>query len=142
MVTEYRKLAVELTESGTFESSQRYAAKTEAEQSVISDILNELTGDTTEVLNATKDQEAALNHFYRVEFNEGSESIRNFEGEIVSQPLIEEIKRLDRPMESGYYKFYFQEIKDGEIVDAFRLDVGDGVNSKSFFIFTTCFLWV
>ena len=126
----YRKLAVELTESGTFESSQRYAAKTEAEQSVISDILNELTGDTTEVLNATKDQEAALNHFYRVEFNEGSESIRNFEGEIVSQPLIEEIKRLDRPMESGYYKFYFQEIKDGEIVDAFRLDVGDGVNSN------------
>ena len=126
----YRKLAVELTESGTFESSQRYAAKTEAEQSVISDILNELTGDTTEVLNATKDQEAALNHFYRVEFNEGSESIRNFEGEIVSQPLIEEIKRLDRPMESVYYKFYFQEIKDGEIVDAFRLDVGDGVNSN------------
>ncbi len=126
----YRKLAVELTESGTFESSQLYAAKTEAEQSVISDILNELTGDTTEVPNATKDQEAALNHFYRVEFNEGSESIRNFEGEIVSQPLIEEIKRLDRPMESGYYKFYFQEIKDGEIVDAFRLDVGDGVNSN------------
>lgn len=126
----YRKLAVELTESGTFESSQRYAAKTEAEQSVITDILNELTGDTTEVLNATKDQEAALNHFYRVEFNEGSESIRNFEGGIVSQPLIEEIKRLDRPMESGYYKFYFQEIKDGEIVDAFRLDVGDGVNSN------------
>lgn len=126
----YRKLAVELTESGTFESSQRYAAKTEAEQSVISDILNELTVDTTEVPNATKDQEAALNHFYRVEFNEGSESIRNFEGEIVSQPLIEEIKRLDRPMESGYYKFYFQEIKDGEIVDAFRLDVGDGVNSN------------
>lgn len=126
----YRKLAVELTESGTFESSQRYAAKTEAEQSVITDILNELTGDTKKVLNATKDQEAALNHFYRVEFNEGSESIRNFEGEIVSQPLIEEIKRLDRPMESGYYKFYFQEIKDGEIVDAFRLDVGDGVNSN------------
>lgn len=126
----YRKLAVELTESGTFESSQRYAAKTEAEQSVISDILNELTGDTTEVPNATKDQEAALKHFYRVEFNEGSESIRNFEGEIVSQPLIEEIKRLDRPMESGYYKFYIQEIKDGEIVDAFRLDVGDGVNSN------------
>ncbi|WP_244353505.1 hypothetical protein [Enterococcus innesii] len=126
----YRKLAIELTESGTFESSQRYAAKTESEQSVISDILNELTGDTIEVPNATKDQEAALNHFYRVEFNEGSESIRNFEGEIVSQPLIEEIKRLDRPMESGYYKFYFQEIKDGEIVDAFRLDVGDGVNSN------------
>lgn len=44
--------------------------------------------------------------------------------------MIEEIKRLDRPMESGYYKFYFQEIKDGEIVDAFRLDVGDGVNSN------------
>lgn len=62
----YRKLAVELTESGTFESSQRYAAKTEAEQSVISDILNELTGDTTKVPNATKDQEATLNHFYRV----------------------------------------------------------------------------
>lgn len=126
----YRKLAVELTESGTFESSQRYAAKTEAEQSVITDILNELTGNTTEVPNATKDQESALNHFYRVEFNEGSESIRNFEGEIVSQPLIEEIKRLDRPMESGYCKFYFQEIKDGEIIDAFRLDVGDGVNSN------------
>ncbi|HEN8434809.1 MULTISPECIES: DUF3991 domain-containing protein [Enterococcus] len=125
----YRKLAVELTESGTFEPSQRYAAKTEAEQSVISDILSELKFNTEEIPNATKDQDAALNHFYRVEFNEGSESIRNFEGEIVSQPLIEEIKRLDRPMESGYYKFYFQEIKDGEIVDAFRLDVGDGVNS-------------
>ncbi|MFR3683448.1 MAG: DUF3991 domain-containing protein [Enterococcus sp.] len=126
----YRKLAVELTESGTFEPSQRYAAKTEAEQSVISDILSELKFDTEEIPNATKEQEAALNHFYRVEFNEGSENIRNFEGEIVSQPLIEEIKRLDRPMESGYYKFYFQEIKDGEIVDAFRLDVGDGVNSN------------
>ena len=93
----YRKLAVELTESGTFEPSQRYAAKTEAEQSVIYDILNELKFDTEEIPNATKDQEAAMNHFYRVEFNEGSESIRNFEG---------------------------------EIVDAFRLDVGDGVNSN------------
>lgn len=126
----YRKLAVEYSETGTFEPSQRYAAKTEEEKTAISDILNELTGNSTEVPNAKKDQEADLNHFYRVEFNEGSESIRNFEGEIVSQPLIEEIKRLDRPMESGYYKFYFQEIKDGEIVDAFRLDVGDGVNSN------------
>ncbi len=126
----YRKLAIAYSETGTFEPSQRYSAKTEAEQTAISDILNELTGNTAEVPNVTKDQEAALNHFYRVEFNEGSESIRNFEGEIVSQPLIEEIKRLDRPMESGYYKFYFQEIKNGEIVDAFRLDVGDGVNSN------------
>ena len=67
----YRKLAVELTESGTFEPSQRYAAKTEAEQSVISDILNELKFDTEEIPNATREQEAALNHFYRVEFNEG-----------------------------------------------------------------------
>ena len=107
----YRKLAVEYSETGTFEPSQRYAAKTEEEKTAISDILNELTGNSTEVPNAKKDQEADLNHFYRVEFNEGSESIRNFEGEIVSQPLIEEIKRLCGSANNFFQRIFLNFLK-------------------------------
>ncbi|HAQ6787248.1 TPA: hypothetical protein IXZ37_002926, partial [Enterococcus faecium] len=32
--------------------------------------------------------------------------------------------------EAGYYKFYFEEVKNGEVVDQIRMDLGDGVNSN------------
>ncbi len=46
--------------------------------------------------------------------------------------MIDQLKTLDNQYaaEAGYYKFYFEEVKNGEVVDQIRMDLGDGVNSN------------
>ncbi|EME7116130.1 hypothetical protein P5B26_001899 [Enterococcus faecium] len=73
-------------------------------------------------------------HFYRVEFNENDpeKGLKSYGGEIVTFELIDQLKTLDNQYaaEAGYYKFYFEEVKNGEVVDQIRMDLGDGVNSN------------
>ncbi|BDP75377.1 hypothetical protein EfmAA96_31620 (plasmid) [Enterococcus faecium] len=75
-----------------------------------------------------------VNHFYRVEFNENDpeKGLKSYGGEIVTLELIDQLKTLDNQYaaEAGYYKFYFEEVKNGEVVDQIRMDLGDGVNSN------------
>ncbi|MDT6518424.1 hypothetical protein NNN28_14905, partial [Enterococcus faecium] len=79
-------------------------------------------------------KEKENDHFYRVEFNENDpeKGLKSYGGEIVTLELIDQLKTLDNQYaaEAGYYKFYFEEVKNGEVVDQIRMDLGDGVNSN------------
>lgn len=96
--------------------------------------------DWNDLLKQTKERTMEKNsepsHYYRVEFNETDpdKGIHDLEGKRVTPELIQHIKELDTQVAQQnsvnygrYYKFYFDEIKEAEKVDSFRLDVGSGV---------------
>ncbi|OJG59364.1 hypothetical protein RV08_GL001104 [Enterococcus mundtii] len=118
----YRKVALELNEQGEFEVSKRYQPKTEEEKRIVSELLENKMAEY-----GVQKQEP--NHYYRVEFNENDGTMRNYQGEIVTQSLLEQIKALDTHYtgKTSYHKFYFEEVKEGEVVNQLRLDVGDGL---------------
>ncbi|WP_195979110.1 PBECR4 domain-containing protein [Streptococcus lutetiensis] len=74
-----------------------------------------------------------------IEFNEanlsGNVEIPNFTGAGLTEELLERIKDYDYRLYlaslndegEGYYKFYFNKIQDGKVVQQERLDVGDGL---------------
>lgn len=70
-----------------------------------------------------------------IEFNETGRVLPNFEGQEVTQELLEKIKDYDNQLslEEGYYKFYFNKIEDGQVVLQERIDVGDGVKANEDF---------
>ncbi|MGC4741548.1 ArdC-like ssDNA-binding domain-containing protein [Enterococcus faecium] len=123
----YRKVALELNENGEFEESKKYQATSEEEKAAIRELLEEAA--PTDSL-----KEKENDHFYRVEFNESDpeKGLKSYGGEIVTFELIDQLKTLDNQYaaEAGYYKFYFEEVKNGEVVDQIRMDLGDGVNSN------------
>ncbi|VTQ68334.1 Uncharacterised protein [Enterococcus hirae] len=123
----YRKVALELNENGEFEESKKYQATSEEEKAAIRELLEE-----AEPTDSLKEKEN--DHFYRVEFNENDpeKGLKSYGGEIVTFELIDQLKTLDNQYaaEAGYYKFYFEEVKNGEVVDQIRMDLGDGVNSN------------
>lgn len=123
----YRKVALELNENGEFEESKKYQATSEEEKAAIRELLEEAA--PTDSL-----KEKENDHFYRVEFNENDpeKGLKSYGGEIVTLELIDQLKTLDNQYaaEAGYYKFYFEEVKNGEVVDQIRMDLGDGVNSN------------
>lgn len=83
-------------------------------------------------MNSTKLPE----NYLIVEFNEQSNDMRTYKGEIVTLHLISQLQILDEAVknEQGYYKFYFDEIVNGEIINHYRIDIGDGFykNKKMF----------
>ena len=123
----YRKVALELNENGEFEESKKYQATSEEEKAAVRELLEEAA--PTDSL-----KEKENDHFYRVEFNENDpeKGLKSYGGEIVTFELIDQLKTLDNQYaaEAGYYKFYFEEVKNGEVVDQIRMDLGDGVNSN------------
>lgn len=123
----YRKVALELNENGEFEESKKYQATSEEEKAAIRELLEEAA--PTDSL-----KEKENDYFYRVEFNENDpeKGLKSYGGEIVTFELIDQLKTLDNQYaaEAGYYKFYFEEVKNGEVVDQIRMDLGDGVNSN------------
>ncbi|EOB1380173.1 hypothetical protein ACIQSQ_002468 [Enterococcus hirae] len=123
----YRKVALELNENGGFEESKKYQATSEEEKAAVRELLEE-AAPTDSLKEKEKD------HFYRVEFNENDpeKGLKSYGGEIVTLELIDQLKTLDNQYaaEAGYYKFYFEEVKNGEVVDQIRMDLGDGVNSN------------
>lgn len=75
-----------------------------------------------EVLNADKS-----NEYWRIEFNETIDGVVDYSNKILTKELLEEIKQIDKEVslkEMGDIKFYFEHIKDGEIVDRGRINVG------------------
>lgn len=123
----YRKVALELNENGEFEASKKYQATSEEEKAAVRELLEE-AAPTDSVKEKEND------HFYRVEFNENDpeHGLKSYDGEIVTLELLDQLKTLDNQYASmgGYYKFYFEEVKNGEVVDQIRMDLGDGVNSN------------
>lgn len=117
---DYRKVALELNENGDLRN-QKYQATSEEEKAAVRELLEEAapTGSLKEKEN---------DHFYRVEFNENDpeKGLKSYGGEIVTLELIDQLKTLDNQYaaEAGYYKFYFEEVKNGEVVDQIRMDLG------------------
>lgn len=72
--------------------------------------------------------------FLKVRMNETNPElgINDYEGEIVTPDLIQEIQKLEEivPENSGYYKFFFDEVVNNEVVDYQRMDVGDGLEAN------------
>ncbi|HBL3584139.1 TPA: hypothetical protein LQC06_002927, partial [Enterococcus faecium] len=116
-----------MNENGGFEESKKYQATSEEEKAAVRELLEEAA--PTDSL-----KEKENDHFYRVEFNENDpeKGLKSYGGEIVTFELIDQLKTLDNQYaaEAGYYKFYFEEVKNGEVVDQIRMDLGDGVNSN------------
>ncbi|MGG5325603.1 hypothetical protein IGJ83_003185 [Enterococcus pernyi] len=123
----YRKVALELNENGGFEESKKYQATSEEEKVAVRELLEEAA--PTDSL-----KEKENDHFYRVEFNENDpeKGLKSYGGETVTLELIDHLQTLDNQYAAGtgYYKFYFEEVKNGKVVDQIRMDLGDGVNSN------------
>lgn len=91
-------------------------------------------GQLEELSEATQE-----NARWVIEFNEtnlsGNVEIPSFTGAGLTEELLERIKDYDYRLYlaslngegEGYYKFYFNKIQDGKVVQQERLDVGDGL---------------
>ena len=65
--------------------------------------------------------------YWRIEFNEHSEGIKNYANLKLNKELLEEIKKLDNALytkNEAVYKFYFEHIKNNEVIDKGRIEVG------------------
>lgn len=91
--------------------------------------------------------------YWIIEFNEDSSLIeKDYAGQRLTKELLDEIREIDEKIRlhnktlgedeysqmtdewEGYSKFYFNHIVDGEIVDHYKMDVGDGneINQRDF----------
>ena len=93
-----------------------------------------------------------LDGYWIVEFNENHELVPDYGGQIVTKDLINVLRQKDIDVKDhnlthgenefgemtddyiGYFKFYFDHYVDGEVVEHYRIDLGDGeeVNEREF----------
>lgn len=85
---------------------------------------------------AFKELEAEMNRSNTHWIVEKNEGLAGYQGKLLTQDLLDEIKAHDAKMyedgELDYYKFYFDKVQDDQSLEHIRLDVGDGleVNRK------------
>ena len=90
--------------------------------------------------------------YWIVEFNENHKFVPDYSGQIVTKDLIDTLRQTDIDIKDhnqtlgenefgemtddwiGYFKFYFDHYVDGEVVEHYRIDIGDGkeVNEPEF----------
>lgn len=147
-----RKVAFELTADGDFQQSPKYLANTEEEQVKVDELLEKKVikqkenpidnqdSKTKELKNtpekSTNDNESVepSERFIRVDFNETNPrlGIKDYEGEMVTPELIKEIQSLETliPDTGVYYKFYFDEVVNDEVVKRSRMNVGNRIQEN------------
>ena len=85
---------------------------------------------------AVKELEAEMNRSNTHWIVEKNEGLAGYQGKLLTQDLLDEIKAHDAKMfedgELDYYKFYFDKVQDDQTLEHIRVDVGDGleVNRK------------
>ncbi|MCJ0578153.1 PBECR4 domain-containing protein [Enterococcus cecorum] len=85
---------------------------------------------------AFKELETEMNRSNTHWIVEKNEGLAGYQGKLLTQDLLDEIKAHDAKMfedgELDYYKFYFDKVQDDQTLEHIRLDVGDGleVNKK------------
>ncbi|CAI3428458.1 toprim domain-containing protein [Enterococcus cecorum] len=97
-----------------------------------------ISGDEMEARRnqAFKELEAEMNRSNTHWIVEKNEGLAGYQGKLLTQDLLDEIKAHDAKMfedgELDYYKFYFDKVQDDQTLEHIRLDVGDGleVNRK------------
>ncbi|BDP55120.1 hypothetical protein EfmJHP35_30440 (plasmid) [Enterococcus faecium] len=116
----YRKVALELNENGEFEESKKYQATSEEEKAAVRELLEELV--PTDFLKEKENEKQSVKNEPVYDPEKG---LKSYGGEIVTFELIDQLKTLDNQYaaEAGYYKFYFEEVKNGEVVDQIRMDL-------------------
>lgn len=77
------------------------------------------------------------NEYWRIEYNERSsiDNIKNYKNKILTKELLKEIKELDKKLDTesrGIYKFFFEHIKNGEVIEKGRIDVGLNNSQKDY----------
>ncbi len=96
------------------------------------------TGEQNLENSLFSENESAENRYFQVEFNESNPDIgiNRYQGEIVTPELISEFQSLESLAadESKSFKFYFDEIVDGDVVKHHRMDLGDqeGINKPMY----------
>lgn len=67
--------------------------------------------------------------YWIIEFNETDENMPKFTGQKLTKETIERIMSYETPISlaAGFYKFYFEHHKKGNVIDKVRLDLGDGM---------------
>lgn len=141
-----RKVAFELTSDGDFQQSPKYLANTEEEQVKVDELLekkvikqkeNPIDNQDSKTIELKNTPEKSTDNesvepsqrFIKVDFNETNPrlGIKDYEGEIVTPELIQEIKSLETliPDTGVYYKFYFDEVVNDEVVKRSRMNVGN-----------------
>lgn len=111
---------------------ERYPEK---EKIMAAERLSSWTGETVSVselesIRERVEMKKALSEQYiLIEFNETHELMDNYSGRVVTEQMIEELQGHDLLASydrQGYYKYYFEEYKNGDVIDKFRVDIGDG----------------
>lgn len=72
------------------------------------------------------------NNYIMIEFHEKDTNMPQLDNWIITSELISYLKALDNffKQKLGYYKFYFYDIENGEKINHFRMDIGDGYQAN------------
>lgn len=78
------------------------------------------------IFNLKDKQKELTKELIVIEFNEHTDDIKDYKGQTLTKELLEEIKKLDNELyqNGGCYKFYFDHIKNGQVIERGRIDVG------------------
>lgn len=90
---------------------------------------------TNKKLETIEKEEQKNNSYWQIEFNEASGIVKSYKGQILTKELLKEIQELDKLVykEKLLYKFYFEKIENGEVLERGRIDLGDGeVNNEHY----------
>lgn len=112
-----------------------------------------LTEREKEIEQEPEEKPLNLQDYWVVESNELWPFMeKDYSGKVITKELLDELKKLDERINKldtffmedkngeitefqvGYSKFYFDHIKNGEVIDRLKIDIGDGyeVNEKDF----------
>ena len=106
----------------------------------------------TQQVEDNEDNQENSNDYWIIEFHERSEAVKDYTGQKLTRDLLDELSILDEQIHVhnetkgkdiydaindnwlGCFKFYFDHVVNNEVVDHYKIDLGDGeaVNEDSF----------
>lgn len=121
-----------------YDDVQEYMEQAEQTTIELDQAKENSTGDHSLESSLSSVNEASDNRYFQIEFNESNPGIGidRYQGEIVTPELISELQSLESLAndESKSFKFYFDEVVDGDVVKHHRMDLGDqeGINKPMY----------
>jgi hypothetical protein len=132
-----RKVALEITAEGKLEVALKYPPKTDEEKEIVKELLS-MANQENEINRSAPKMQDVPKHYIQVEFNESNSilNIPSFKGQIITEALVDQLQNLENRItigNEGYFKFYFDEIQNGEIINHERMDLGAGLTANQEF---------
>ncbi|MGM0220077.1 LPD1 domain-containing protein [Enterococcus sp. AZ126] len=128
----------ELLSTIPYDDVQEYMEKAVQATTELDQTKENSTGEHSLESSLSSVNEVGDNRYFQVEFNESNPDIgiNRYQGEIVTPELISELQSLESLAadESKSFKFYFDEVVDGDVVKHHRMDLGDqeGINKPMY----------